>query len=157
MLTRPTVPSDTPSLAALADRTGMFKPIEIEALGEVLHDYHAEEQANGHFAVTAEIDGQIVGFMYYAPAPMTDNTWYLYWIAVEPALHGRGLGGKMLKIAEEHMQKLGGRVLFVETSSTPHYEPTRQFYLKKGYEITGIIEQFYHDDDDMVVFRKRLR
>jgi biopolymer transport protein ExbD len=36
---RPTDPADTPLLLQLAESTGVFKPIEIQALREVLDDY----------------------------------------------------------------------------------------------------------------------
>lgn len=50
----------------------------------------------------------------------------------------------------------GGRLLLIETSSLPHYEPTRRFYLKHGYERSCAIADYYADGDDLVVFRKRL-
>jgi ribosomal protein S18 acetylase RimI-like enzyme len=153
---RPTVPADSPFLTALAESTGVFKPMEIEALREVLDDYHAFEHAHGHFAVTCEMDGEIVGFTYYAPAYMTDRSWYLYWIAVSRTVQGKGVGGELLRAVEEHIRSLNGRMLFLETSGLPHYELTRRFYLKHKYDVTGIIKDFYSDGDDMFVFRKRL-
>src|SRR5262249_3953929 len=119
---RATVPGDTPTLLTLAEGTGVFKPLEIEALKEVLDDYHAENAAAGHRSVTAEQNGQIIGFAYYAPAAMTDRTWYLYWIAIGKNVQARGLGGLLLRHAEEDIRARKGRVLFIETSSLPHYE-----------------------------------
>ena len=87
---------------------------------------------------------------------MTDRTWYLYWIAVSKRLQARGLGGTLLRRAEDDARRAGGRVLFIETSSLPHYELTRRFYLKNGYEQAAVLRDFYADGDDMVVFRKRL-
>jgi ribosomal protein S18 acetylase RimI-like enzyme len=153
---RPVVPADTPTLLALTEGTGVFKPHEIVALGEVLHDYHAGNRDQGHLAVAAEQGGALVGYAYYAPAAMTDRTWYLYWIAVTPAHQARGVGGGLLRRAEHDAGARQGRVLFIETSSLPHYEPTRRFYLKHGYEVTGVLRDYYGDGDDMVVFRKRL-
>ena len=75
----------------------MFKPLEITALGEVLDDYHATNHAQGHRAITFEQAGEILGFAYYAPAAMTDRSWYLYWIAVTKQTQARGIGGKLLK------------------------------------------------------------
>ena len=151
---RPTVPSDTPSLLSLAQGTGVFKPMEIQALQEVLDDYHAENQAFGHRSVTSERDGQVVGFAYYAPAAMTDRTWYLYWIAVTKHTQARGLGGELLRHVEDDIRRLQGRILLIETSSLPHYHLTRKFYLKHGYEEAAVLKDFYADGDDMVVFRK---
>ena len=79
---RPTEAADTNTILTLAQQTGVFKPHEIEALDEVLSDYHATNKRLGHHAVTYEEAGRIVGFAYWAPAGLTDRTWYLYWIAV---------------------------------------------------------------------------
>ena len=48
------------------------------------------------------------------------------------------------------------RVMFIETSSLPHYELTRRFYEKHDYDVTGVLRDYYADGDDMVVFRKKL-
>ena len=120
---RPTIPEDTPTLIALTDGTGMFKPLEIQALQEVLDDYFAETQRDGHKSITVEQGGAIVGFAYYAPAPMTDGTWYLYWIVVGKGKQGQGLGAKMVEHVEADLCRTRrARVLFVETGSLPHYE-----------------------------------
>jgi ribosomal protein S18 acetylase RimI-like enzyme len=151
---RPTVPADTPTLLALARDTSVFKPHEIQALDEVLEDYHAHNHAEGHRSVTYEQGGQVTGFAYYAPAAMTDRTWYLYWIAVAKSVQARGTGGALLRHVEEDIRREQGRVLFIETSSLPHYEPTRRFYLKHGYEQSAVLPDYYTDGDNMVVFRK---
>jgi ribosomal protein S18 acetylase RimI-like enzyme len=153
---RPTRPEDTPALLTLTEDTGVFKPHEVEALNEVLSDYHAQNHLEGHAAVTYERNGEVLGYAYYAPAAMTDRTWYLYWIAVTRKTQARGIGGQLLKHAEDEIRKRQGRVLFIETSSLPHYEKTRAFYQKHGYEVTGVLRDYYSDGDDMVVFRKHL-
>jgi ribosomal protein S18 acetylase RimI-like enzyme len=154
---RPTRASDSPALLALTAATGVFKPHEIDALNEVLADYHAANHKEGHVSVTFEEEGRILGYAYYAPAAMTDRSWYLYWIAVVKDVHRRGLGGQLLRHAEDEIRRKNGRVLFIETSSLPHYEPTRRFYLRQAYEVTGVLKDYYADGDDMVVFRKHLQ
>jgi ribosomal protein S18 acetylase RimI-like enzyme len=156
MIIRPTAPADTPILLALAEETGVFRPIEIQALREVLDDYHAHHHAEGHRSVTSEHDGKVVGFAYYARAAMTDCTWYLYWIAVLKSLQACGVGGRLLHHAEDDIQRAQGRLLLIETSSLPHYELTRRFYLKHGYEQHAVLRDYYAEGDDMVVFRKRM-
>src|SRR5947199_375051 len=98
---RATIPADTPPLIALAEKTGVFKPLELEALREVLDDYHSDNQEAGHRSVTFEDKGQIIGFAYYAPASMADRTWYLYWIAVSKQVQARGVGGQLLRYVED--------------------------------------------------------
>jgi ribosomal protein S18 acetylase RimI-like enzyme len=154
---RPTVPSDTPELIAIAEGTGVFKPLEITALQEVLDDYHEYAQHMGHRSITFDQKGKIAGFAYFAPAAMTDHTWYLYWIAVTKQIHAKGVGSQLLRYVEDEIRNLQGRILLIETSSLPHYELTRKFYVKHNYEQTAVLKDFYTDGDDMVVFRKRMK
>lgn len=154
---RPATPADTPALLELTAGTGVFKPHEIDVLEEVLDDYHAGRSGEGHAAVVAERDGRIVAYAYYAPDVMTDRSWYLYWIAVAKDVQAKGIGGDLLRHVEDDVRRRDGRVLFIETSSLPHSEATRRFYLRQGYAVTGTLRDFYSDGDDMVVFRKRLQ
>jgi ribosomal protein S18 acetylase RimI-like enzyme len=153
---RPVTPADTVSIVALTEATGFFKPIEIEALGEVLSDYHAHAAANGHICVCYEHEHQLAGFAYYAPAAMTDRTWYLYWIAVSKTQQAKGLGGALFRYGVEDMRRRQGRILLIETSSQPLYEPTRRFYIRHNCEQAAVLRDYYADGDDMIIFRKRL-
>ena len=153
---RPVTPTDTSALLSLTDATGVFKKYEVQALQEVLDEYHEANHKHGHVAVVDERDGRIAGYAYYAPASMTDRSWYLYWIAVNKEIQAKGIGSDLLRHAEEDIRRKNGRVLFIETSSLPHYDLTRKFYLKQAYEVTGVLRDYYADGDDMVVFRKKL-
>src|SRR5439155_23902065 len=96
------------------------------------------------------------GFVYFAPAPMTLGSWHLWWIVVRKETQAKGLGGQMLRFVEDEIRRREGRVLFIETSSQPIYEPTRRFYLKHDYEQHAVLRDFYAAGDDMVIFRKDL-
>jgi GNAT superfamily N-acetyltransferase len=137
----------------IADGTGVFKPIEIVALREVLDDYFTGDE-KGHRAVTFEQNGQPVGFAYFAPTPMTDRTWHLYWIFVDKTLQARGVGARLLAHVESEITAAGGRQLVIETSSLPSYDLTRKFYLKYGYDQEATVRDFYADGDHQVIFRK---
>src|SRR5437660_5956325 len=102
---RTTVPADTPDLIAIAEGTAVFKPLEIEALQEVLDDYHELMHQHGHRSITYEQDGQVIGFAYFAPTAMTDRGWHLYWIAVSKQIQARGIGGELLRYVEEDIRR----------------------------------------------------
>ncbi len=152
---RPTEPRDTPPLLDIARGTGVFRDPEIVALREVLDDYHGGNRDAGHLCVSFEHEGRVAGLAYYAPAAMTDRAWYLYWIIVDKPLHGLGIGGSLLRHAEHAILTLGGRLLLIETSSLPIYEPTRRFYLHHGYAEAGSIPDYYKDGDSLIIFSKR--
>jgi len=153
---RPTTPEDTATLVTLVKGTGVFKAAEVETLDTVLAEYHAANRAAGHRCATGERDGRVIGLVYYAPAAMTDRAWHLWWIAVEKSLQARGRGGELLRHAEDEIRRARGRVLFIETSRLPHYEPTRRFYLKHGYTAAATVPDFYADGDGMALFTKHL-
>ncbi|GAC1448572.1 MAG: hypothetical protein NVSMB9_31860 [Isosphaeraceae bacterium] len=152
---RATHPSDTPVLIEIAKGTGVFKDLEIVALQEVLDGYHDHARELGHLAVSFDHEEGLIGFAYYAPAAMTDRTWYLYWIIVDKQSHARGIGGTLLRHAEDDIRDRGGRLFLIETSSLPIYEPTRKFYLKHQYTLACTIPDYYRDGDDLCVFSKR--
>jgi ribosomal protein S18 acetylase RimI-like enzyme len=152
---RPIQPEDSEALIALTTATGHFKPIELATLREVLNDYHKEDRIAGHRSFLWEEDGRLVGYVYYAPAPMTDRSWYLYWIAVASDTQGRGYGGRMLEFVERDVRDRGGRMLLVETSLLAHYESTRRFYFKYGYTAVAQIADYYAEGDGLIVFAKR--
>jgi ribosomal protein S18 acetylase RimI-like enzyme len=152
---RPTIPEDTPALVAMTEGTGLFQPLDLEALNSVLAEYHAGT-GHGHHCVTYEQKGQVIGFAYYAPAAMTDRTWHLWWIVVSKQIQARGIGGQLLHHAEEGARAERGRLMIVETSGLPSYDLTRRFYLKQHYELAATLKDFYADGHDMVIFSKRL-
>jgi ribosomal protein S18 acetylase RimI-like enzyme len=156
LMIRSATPADTDQLVALARGTGVFQPHEIVALREVLDDYHAANEAEGHVArVFADAAG-VAGFTYFAPVPMTDRTWELWWIAVDRSRQGGGLGRILIEDVEADLRAHGQRLLLIDTSSLPHYEPTRRFYLNSGYSQAARVPDFYRDGDDKVLFWKKL-
>ena len=153
---RPTEPSDTEPLVRIAEGTGVFREMEVQALREVLDDYHAMETGHLHRSVTLLDDiGEIRGLAYYAQAAMTDRTWYLWWIIVDKANQSKGLGSTLLRHAEAETKSLGARIMLIETSSLPLYEPTRAFYLRNAFEKVCEIPDYYADGDDITIFAKR--
>jgi len=98
----------------------------------------------------------VLGFTCYGPRALTDGTFDLYWLAVDTSLHHNGIGHSLLAATEEEIRKLGGRLVFVETSGLPSYESTRNFYLRTGYTWVATVKDFYRDGDDLVIFTKHL-
>lgn len=153
---RATTPDDVEALIRLTAATGMFKPLELETLQEIFSDYFGGSGCTDQHSRTLVVADSVRGFVYFAPAPMTDRTWYLYWIVVAAEAHGRGYGRALLRYAEDEIRRRGGRVLFIETSGLPHYERTRRFYRQQGYDQEAVLRDFYASGDDMIVFRKLL-
>ena len=135
----------------------MFNSTEIETVNELWSEY-VELGAEGsgyNFWVEREA-GLVRGFVCFGPRALTQGTYDLYWIAVNPAVQGHGVGKKLMVEAEKQIVFQGGRLVIVETSGLPKYEPTRAFYLVAGYSLEARICNFYAPGDDLVIFTKDL-
>lgn len=146
-----------PALAALLEETGFFRPAEIAVALEVL-DACLSRPGPDYAAVGAFTPGgDPVGYALWGPTPCTEGTFDLYWIAVSPAVQGAGVGSLLLTEVERRLARTDARLVIVETSSQPLYEPTRAFYVRRGYEEVARVPHFYADGDDRVIFAKRIR
>jgi ribosomal protein S18 acetylase RimI-like enzyme len=108
-----------------------------------------------YIALGAEVSGTLAGWICWGATPCTVGTWDLYWMAVDPALRGAGIGTALL--AEMELRLAGrARLIVVETAGRPDYAPTRAFYEARGYSAVARIADFYEPGDDLVVYVKRL-
>jgi ribosomal protein S18 acetylase RimI-like enzyme len=97
----------------------------------------------------------LVGYACWGPTPATDRTWDLYWIAVDPALQGAGIGTILLEEVERRLVGEHARLLIAETSSRSEYAATREFYGRRGYTEAARVRDFYAPGDDRILFVKR--
>lgn len=112
---------------------------------------------DGYYFVVAEgADGAVLGYSCYGPTPLTDGVYDLYWIAVDPRTHGKGIGRRILSATEEIIRKRGGRIVLIETASKESYANTRGFYLATGYVEEARVRDFYHVGDDKIIYARRL-
>lgn len=99
---------------------------------------------------------QMVGYACYGLSPATDATYDLYWIAVDPAFHGRGVGASLLHTIESRLSEKGDALVVIETSSRREYDGTRRFYERRGYEQAARVRGFYSAGDDRLTYIKRI-
>jgi ribosomal protein S18 acetylase RimI-like enzyme len=97
----------------------------------------------------------LVGYACWGPTPATDRTWDLYWIAVDTALQGAGIGTILLDEVERRLARRHARLLIAETSSRSDYAATRGFYQRRGYAEAARVRDFYAPGDDRIIFLKR--
>jgi ribosomal protein S18 acetylase RimI-like enzyme len=148
---------DKPAVMKILETTPEFLPAELPIAEEVIDCYLEDPSGFGYSIIVALVDELVAGYVCYGPAPLTDGTWDIYWMAVTPILKGRGVGRAMLARAEDKISQNAGRLVIIETSSKSNYEKTRRFYLLQGYMIVGTIPDFYAIGDDKVIFSKTLQ
>lgn len=110
----------------------------------------------GYSLLVAELDGGIAGYACYGPAPLTDAVFDFYWLAVDPARRGRGVGRALLRAVEAAVASQRGRMLLVETSSKPSYAAAQALYEGAGYAQLARIPDYYRPGDDKLIYGKQL-
>jgi len=137
--------------------TPEFKPSELVVAEEVIDSYLEDPSNSGYHILVAEDDSALAGYICYGPTPLTEGTWDLYWNTVAREKRRKGIGKLLTKSAEKEIIRAKGRLVLVETSSTPAYEASRRLHIGHGYEIVARIPDFYAPGDDKLILLKRLR
>lgn len=156
MTIRPLRPEDREPILRLLRETEVFSSAELDIACELIDIVTAKHDQHDYIINVYEDNGQVLGYYCMGPTPGTEGTYDMYWIAVKPERHGRGVGGALDRHAEDLARSQGGRLIIAETSSRPAYEKTRHFYLRHGYAEVARIRAYYRPDDDLVVFGKYL-
>ena len=153
---RPAQPEDAESILRLAGAEPLFSREEAETVAELLEAYREQEDHGGYFFLSAMENEKLLGFACYGPTPLTQGTFDLYWIAVDSAAKGQGVGRALMARVEDEVRALGGRMIVLDTSGRPEYEPTRAFYHRLGYTQSATVPDFYAPGDDLVIFSRQL-
>lgn len=148
--------------------TGVFREDELRIAEEVFADCVSHPGPSGgasptggdpmgrpYYGLGADVDGNLVGWICWGETPCTERTWDLYWLAVDPKAHGKGVGRALVTEME---RRLAGRarLVSIDTSGRADYAPTRAFYAACGYTAVAIVPDFYAAGDDQVIFTKNL-
>jgi ribosomal protein S18 acetylase RimI-like enzyme len=157
-------PEHRARLAELLVDTGAFHAAEVDvalSLFDVAHgqgrDAGGPEDAPLDYEFLGAFeDDRLVGYACFGATPGTDGTFDLYWLAVDRAAQGRGIGRALVRDVEGKLIGRGGRLLVVETSSRADYASTRQFYTRTGYTEAARVRDFYAPADDRIVLTTRL-
>lgn len=153
---RPATAADRERIRAILLATGRFTEQEVGWAMELVDLAAAQPERREYLCRVAEEQGAVQGYVLYGPVPMAEGVWDLYWIAVDPARQGEGIGQQLLRFVENEVRRHAGRMLLIETSSKRSYEPTVRFYRQAGYREISRIKDFYRIEDDKVVFSKSL-
>lgn len=150
------LPSDRDAVRRIIASSGFFHNFEIDVAVELVDDRLARGDRSDYRFVFLECAGSVAGYACYGPIACTVGSFDLYWIAVEAAVRGAGLGRALLAEVERRIVESGGRRVYIETSSRPLYEPTRAFYQRCGCRLEARLQGFYAPDDDKLIYVKTL-
>ncbi len=145
--------ADRGRIEAISRAVGLFREDEIPVALEVFDG--AVAGSPDYIALGAEHDGRLAGWICWGPTPCTLGTYDLYWMAVDPAVHGAGIGTALVRAMERRLAGVA-RLIVVETAGRAEYAGTRAFYEARGYRAVSRVPDFYAPGDDQVVYVKFL-
>ena len=157
-------PRDRARVAELLVSTAVFSRDEIDVALQ-LFDATVRDQVDAgpddahvpDYEFTGAFVGErLLGYACAGPTPATEGTFDLYWLAVDAASQGKGIGTALVREVERELHERGARMLLVETSSRPDYSDTRAFYARCGYSEAARIKDFYAPADDRIMLTTRL-
>ena len=148
--------ADPHAISRIVRSSGFFSTEEIALARELAEEKLDQGNASSYQFLFAE-DKQIVhGYTCFGLIPATSGSYDLYWIAVDEQSRGIGLGKDLMKRTEKIIYDLGGKRIYVETSSRDQYQPTHGFYESCGYHKEAVLKDFYMEDDSKIIYVKTL-
>jgi len=150
---RQTKSQDIKSLSHILDSTGLFPS---EMLPEMIDGFLTNEKKEDIWLSCLQND-EVIGFCYAVPEPLTEGTWNMLAIAIQPENQGMGAGSVIIKELELLLKDGGHRILIVDTSGTQEFERTREFYRQNNYNEEARIRDFWSEGDDKIIFWKSLK
>ena len=155
---RELVKSDRKEIKRIIIDTKHFNNDEVDVAMELIDDALEKGNSSDYIAKVFETDdtNAVAGYICYGRRPLTEMTYDLYWIAVDPEIHGKGIGKQLVEYMESDVRSKNGYLILIETSGKAEYEGERKFYEKCAYEVQTVIKDFYRRGDDLVIFRKYL-
>jgi ribosomal protein S18 acetylase RimI-like enzyme len=146
--------SDRGRIADIVQAVGIFRDEEIQIALEIFDSSCLPFQTD-YQTVGIEWDSRLAGWICWGSTPCTVGTVDLYWMAVDPACQGLGLGTALISEMERRLTG-SARLIAIDTSGRPDYGPTRRFYQSRGYQAVAVVPDFYAPGDDQVIFTKAL-
>jgi ribosomal protein S18 acetylase RimI-like enzyme len=151
----PTV-SDLERVKSILESSGFFTEDEVKMGVSLLQERLDDLEHSSYEFVFLENENGIVGYTCFGFIEGTEASYDLYWIAVDQGFKRNGFGSMLLQETENQIKDKGGKKIYIETSSTPLYKPTRLFYEKSEYKKEAEIKDFYRPGDNKLIYSKTM-
>lgn len=149
---RPVTTADVDELKIVLDSCELFPS---EYLDEMISDYFNNAETEDIW-FTFLIDEKPIAIGYCIPEKLTEGTYNLLAIGVSQNAQRKGVASAMMEYIEQQLKRKNGRLLLVETSSDDEQISARKLYHKIGYRQVAVIDDFWKDGEDKIVFLKHL-
>ena len=148
--------ADPHAISRIVQSSGFFSPEEIVIARELAEEKLDQGNASSYQFLFAEAENIVLGYTCFGLIPATSGSYDLYWIAVDEHYRSQGLGKELMQKTQHIIHGIGGRLIYVETSSRDQYKPTHRFYESCGYKKEAFLKDFYATGDSKIIYVKTL-
>jgi len=149
-------PPHRAKLASLLADTPELTAAEVAVALELVDAALATPASPDYRFLLCEEGDHLLGYACFGPTPMTEACFDLYWLVVDTRARNKGIGRLLVAEVEREIARASGRMIRVETSSLPSYDPARALYERAGYALASRLRDFYAIGNDLCVFLKYL-
>jgi GNAT superfamily N-acetyltransferase len=151
------ISKDRQSIEEILRSTEYFYDFEIQTALEIADETLTKGmETSGYYWMKISDEDGVIAFANYGKNAFSTHSWDLYWIAVHQNSRNKKLGSVLLKAIEDDVRKMGGKILWIETSGRPLYAATEAFYRKNGYQLQASLKEFYGPSDPKQIYSKVL-
>jgi GNAT superfamily N-acetyltransferase len=157
IVTKGIEPKDRKSIEEILRSTEFFYEFEIQTALEIADETLSKgTEISGYYWFKLTDEDGLIAFANYGKNAFSTHSWDLYWIAVHKNSRNKKLGSLLLDAIENDVRKMGGKILWIETSGRPLYVSTESFYRKNGYQLQASLKDFYGPGDPKQIYSKTL-
>ncbi|MGA1824249.1 MAG: N-acetyltransferase family protein [bacterium] len=150
-------PSDVKYIQNILESAANFSSEEITIAISLAEERIIKGDKSGYYFLFAQHSGEIIGYTCFGPIPGTLRSFDLYWIAIHKRFCRFGIGKRLLSKTESLIAGMGGRRIYIETSSRSSYKAARQFYSYCEYKEEALLKNFYAPGDDKIIYHKEIQ
>jgi ribosomal protein S18 acetylase RimI-like enzyme len=149
---------DLENVRRITESTKFFYEHEVDVAVSLVDETLIKgDEAGYHFLFVEDDNQKTIGFTCFGEIPCTRQRYDIYWIVVDNEQRGKGIGKFILKETEKEIVRIGGEIAYLETSSQEKYHSTRSFYENLEYTKEAELKDFYANEDNKVIYAKRLK
>lgn len=145
---------DIETVKSIISNTKVFTQEEVDVAAELVESTLTKK--DDYKFIFFEKNKKTLGYACYGKIPLTQSSFDLYWIAVLPEYQKNKTASKLLKEVIADIKKIGGTIIYAETSATEEYDAARKFYLNNNFKEEARLKDFYWPGNDKIIYSKQL-
>jgi hypothetical protein len=148
---------DRGKIYELMQQDEKYKAEEVEVTLHRIDLYLFDPDQRLYRAIIAEDEHkELMGYALYGPDPRAVGTYQVYNLVHSPLIKNGEILLYILQYIENELLKYKGRIIVIELSSHSRYKNQYETCMKKNYNLSSKISDFYSEGEAKLILSKNL-